>query len=670
MTDESLAEPKLMRAQSIPDARPSTGYWPNALLFVVVAAMLMAVQWIANAHLVLHETGDFAANSLLILDAKRLHLLYGNYSRIGVHHPGPAILYVLAAGEALFHDLLDIAPSPFSGQLLAVCLYSAAWIVLIFAIMRSITGAVLPALLFTMAFTGVLGLFEPEVFLGAWFPDLYILPFAAVVMAISRLAFGHADRLRALAVASGFVINGHVSFIPMLGVMLIVMLAMNTLIALRDPGKRILSLTFIKRHGREILIAVGILFLFFVPLIILTIREFPGPVYDYIAFGGHDKHNTLKESLKFVGVYWQPDHAYAWGVLLVLLLATGLRAPSSQFLRDARALGIAFVAASLAVLVYAKFGIDYLNLIYLALFYYAVPALAGALALLYVYQAIRWTPKTVAAALLSVAGLVATCYAAFKPSYYDVNYDIRGSAQLYQQLRALPGSGRIVIDVEQGGPDWDYVWGNVAALELYARRQGQDLICVNDNWHILFTRRARCRPDELDTPRRFLARPVRTAVMVDIAPDLEGQGLQLYRHGRVLTPVSYTTVTDHSEYIRSILGKGWSAVEGEYVWSDGPVAEINLPADPKRDRRFWLVLGSFIPTNQFRQHVDVLVNGKLAGSADFDNFERNRQIKIDLGPDPGASQHIELRIAHPMSPTQARIGDDGRLLGVSLYGIK
>jgi hypothetical protein len=299
-----------------------------------------------------------------------------------------------------------------------------------------------------------------------------------------------------------------------------------------------------------------------------------------------------------------------------------------------------------------------------------VPALAGALALLYLYQAVRWTPKVALACLVSAAGLAATCYAVLKPSYYDENYNIRGSARLYDQLRALPGAGRIVIDVEQKGSDWDYVWGNVVALELYARRQGQDLFCVNQHWHILFTRQAQCRPEELDTPRRFLARPTRTAEMVDIEPDFEGQGLLLYRHGRVPKPLEYDTVQDHKDFIRTILGKGWSNPETDFVWSEGPVAELNLPADPKRSRELRLVLGSFIPVKSFSQHIDAFVNGKPAGGWDFDNFGWRRQVTLDLGADAGMAQHIALRIAHPAAPKDYGSSPDGRLLGVSLYGIR
>lgn len=643
---------------------------PNVLLFVAIAIVLMFFQWHIDANKVLHEMGDFGANSLLILDAKRLHLLYGNYSRIGVNHPGPAILYVLAFGELLFHDWLHVAPSPFSGQLLAVCLYSAAWIVTVFALIRRMVGAVLPALMFTLVFTAVLGLCEPSVFLGIWFPDLYILPFAVVVLSIARLAWGHTDTLRTLAVSSGFVINGHVSFIPMLGIMLIVMLAANWLITRRNHDTRILTRAFLVRHRRDVLISVGILFLFFVPLILATIVDFPGPIYGYIKFGRNDKHNSLRDALAFVGLYWRPGFAWAWGVAVALLLATGVRAPSKTLLRDLRALGIAFIAASAALLFYAKVGIDHLDFVYVGLFYYSVPALAAGLGLLYLYEAVRWNAKAVAAGIATVAAIVATGNAVKKPAFYDELYDIPGSAQLVDQLRRLPGTGRIVLDIEQNGIAWEYVWGNVVALQLHARRQGEDLFCINEHWHILFTKPARCRPEELNTQRRFFVRPTRTADMVAEEPDFQGQGLLLYRHGRVLTPVSYTNLVDHKDYFRSILGKGWADIETDFVWSTGPVAEINLPADPKRQDTVHLDLGSFMPVKTFSQHVDVFVNGRSAGGWDFNNFEMRRQIKIPLGADPGAPQHIELRIAHPVSPKQYDWSPDERLLGVSLYGIR
>src|SRR5262249_36279219 len=82
------------------------------LFFFAFALALVIINRhnIANAHF---EDTDFAANSLLIQDAKSLKLFKGNYSRIGFNHPGPAILYVLALGELLFYDWTRIAQSPF-----------------------------------------------------------------------------------------------------------------------------------------------------------------------------------------------------------------------------------------------------------------------------------------------------------------------------------------------------------------------------------------------------------------------------------------------------------------------------------------------------------------------------------------------------------------------------
>src|SRR5271165_5126166 len=64
------------------------------------------------------EHSDFAANSLLVQQAKHFKLLTGHYSRWFFHHPGPAFLYLFALGEFLFHDVLHIVPAPYNGQLL------------------------------------------------------------------------------------------------------------------------------------------------------------------------------------------------------------------------------------------------------------------------------------------------------------------------------------------------------------------------------------------------------------------------------------------------------------------------------------------------------------------------------------------------------------------------
>jgi hypothetical protein len=528
----------------------------------------------------------------------------------------------------------------------------------------------LPALLFTLVFIGMLGYLTPSYFLGVWMPDMYILPFAATLVAVSRLAYGHTDCLRPLAVASGFTLNGHVSFIPMLGVILLFMLAANWIISRRDRSVRILTPAFLLRHRRELLIAIAILALFLLPLAILTVTEFPGPLYAYARFGGADKHISTTEALKFVGFYWGGELGWRWGILLLFVAVKGLRGAGAAMVRDARAIGIAMVAATLAVFVYAKFGVDHPEFHYLGLFYYSVPALMTALMVLYAYYAMRARAKVTLALLAMAGALWVSWRSVWEPVYYDDNYNIRGSAELYQQLRALPGQGRIVFDVDATPGEWDKIWGNVIAIMVYAKRQGDDLICVNENWHLLFKKENRCRPDELNTPRRYFARYMRTADETRGDPDIEGQGMLLYRHGRVDTPGAYTKLVDHRDYFRSILGKGWGDFEGSFVWTLAPVAEINLPADPARTGALRLDLGYYRWERKSTQQLEVFVNGKSVGQWGFDPIQERRQIRVDLGDHPDAAQHIELKIANPKSPLELGLSQDYRRLGVSLYAIR
>ena len=95
--------------------------------FLTLAAVLV----VRNAYLFttkIYEDQDFAANTIAVLQAKRFDLLTGNYSKEGFYHPGPAFLYVMAAGESFFHDLLHLVPTPWNGQLLAILLLNAALI--------------------------------------------------------------------------------------------------------------------------------------------------------------------------------------------------------------------------------------------------------------------------------------------------------------------------------------------------------------------------------------------------------------------------------------------------------------------------------------------------------------------------------------------------------------
>ncbi|WP_156895737.1 hypothetical protein [Massilia putida] len=515
---------------------PRSRLWACALLFVLVAVALVASQ-LGPIRTLNHEVGDFAANSLLIQDAKRLHLIYGNYSRVGFNHPGPAILYVLAFGELIFHDWLHVVPSPLSGQLVAGCLYNAAWIVLIVALVRRAGAALLPALLFGTVAVLMIARSDHAIVNGIWFPHLYVLPYAAMLVAISRLVHGHADSLKALAVASGFLINGHVSFVPMLGVILIVVLLANWLASHDDRAIRVLSIGWLRAHRRELLTALGLLFLFFVPLLVATVRHWPGPVHDYLQFGHDNKGNTLEQTVRYVFAYWAAGPAVVCGLLLLMLSFVDAR--GAGIARAARALGVAFVAATVAVLFYVKVGVDNLDYNYIALFYYAVPALACALLALVVFQAGgAGAIKSGVAAVLTLWALGGIWHQVKQDPMYTVFYNRPDIPALYDGLRALPGSGRIVLDLEQKDETWGEIWGHVLGLQAYAKRRHVDLVCVNEHWHISFTRAGQCTPEEVAHNRRYDVRQAGARDPVPGKPDVEAAHLALHRAGAATAPIA------------------------------------------------------------------------------------------------------------------------------------
>ena len=64
----------------------SNRLWMLFIFLATVIFLLMAD--ITTIKLATYESGDFAANSLLIQEAKSFSLWVGNYSRVGFNHPG------------------------------------------------------------------------------------------------------------------------------------------------------------------------------------------------------------------------------------------------------------------------------------------------------------------------------------------------------------------------------------------------------------------------------------------------------------------------------------------------------------------------------------------------------------------------------------------------------
>ena len=164
---------------------------------------------------------DSAVNELLTLKAKQFTLTHGNYSRVGIFHPGGLWFYILALFDTLF--------SPFHagiiGQMfITVLLHVTAIFLLGHAIGRHIFNLkTAPLALITSILVGFLLvtlIFNDDqtiYLLNGWMPSMYI-SFMSLWLA-GLIYFPYQIRFGAIWIALGgsLLLNGHISFILITG---------------------------------------------------------------------------------------------------------------------------------------------------------------------------------------------------------------------------------------------------------------------------------------------------------------------------------------------------------------------------------------------------------------------------------------------------------------------
>lgn len=634
------------------------------LMFVAIAALLAAA---ARSQILAPnlEIGDFAANSLLVQDAKSLSLWVGNYSRVGFNHPGPAILYVLAAGEAVFHDWLGIVPSPFSGQLVGVALYNAGWITLLGVLFARMLGEYRLALVATASFVLFSAACEPRFLSGAWFPYLYYFPFAVALLAMARLARGETDSLAIAAVAAGFLVNGHASFVALLGFILAVLLVYNRSAYRTQAGRVILRREFVRAHARDLLGGAATLAVFLVPLLVMTIRDLPGPLASYVQFGAGHSATMLLDAIRFVAVYWGGPALFVAGLIVCVALLTP--AVSSAMPRlPLLDLPATILAATAAVLAYAKFGVDLLDQKYIGLFYQAAPVLLATVLATALFAAIGHWPKWVGNAA-AVAMMVAVyCIGAQVPAEPQYrNESVRG---LVDALRAHQGRGRIVLDLDDTEA-WGQVWTMLAGAENLAKREGQPLFCVGVRWHVLFTLAGRCTPSELRENVEFV---------VTGAGALPREGEVFQAAGLSFRQVAVPDVAggkpllvwpDADAFRKRVLGSGWSILEAGYVWSDGPEASLSVPLPKGSTGELRLDMTGFVPRDNDRQLVEVLAHDRVLASMELSQIRRRESLRVPIA-DGAIAEHLRVRIRQPLPGSYGGVWQDRRRLGVALLGVQ
>src|SRR5262245_1316402 len=183
------------------------------VLFLAFTAAFAAPQLAHNTHLFsrpVYEDLDYAANSLLVLKAKRLELLHGHYSRMGFYHPGPALLYVLAAAELVLHDWLKVVPAPHNAHMIGHLLLNAILVAGAVSIVARAAGRR------AAAATGLAFLvyFAREGQLSChWFAYTFFLVYLPFQVAAASVAAGRAAHLGWLALTAGLCVHSHASLV-------------------------------------------------------------------------------------------------------------------------------------------------------------------------------------------------------------------------------------------------------------------------------------------------------------------------------------------------------------------------------------------------------------------------------------------------------------------------
>lgn len=410
------------RETAVPAVTARTGRAPASAgrlrpwwVVAALAAALVALLCVRNRFLFttrLYEDADMGADSILIEQARHFTLLVGNYSRDHFHHPGPAYMYVQAAGESLFWAWLHVVPSAWNGQLLAAYALNAMFIALVAGAGYGWTGSLRGAaacFAAVVAFTSV----HPAVLSSDWMPYLYVPAYIAFLVVAASVAAGRTRDAWILALTGWFLIHGHACFLFFVPVICLAVLA--AALWPRRHGLGAAARSFFATQ-RQVWVPVAVISAVFAfPVIAELVLHWPGQFGDYLAYtssrkaGGHSLATAVRDALW----YWWP-HQDAWAVPVAgYAAATAIirwLAPV-RLRRFLIALLAVDAVSSLAFLYYAATGIDKITAHYVGYFYWSAPVIVLLVIMLGIVEALPSPLDAATAASAAVLALTALAVA-------------------------------------------------------------------------------------------------------------------------------------------------------------------------------------------------------------------------------------------------------------------
>jgi hypothetical protein len=441
-----------------PSPAPSAQRWVWPGTFAAIAGfLLLRSRFLFTTRL--YESADPAANSILVVQAEHFTLLHGNYSREEFFHPGPAYLYLMAAGQWLLHDVTHLVPTAWNGQLIAILLLNSALMATVAWIAGGWAGSVWAAVAAAAAIVGfaavlsrtVPAALNPEILASNWMPDVYVPTFLAFLVAAASVAAGRTAHLWLMAATGWLLIHGHVEFLFFVPVIVAAAAAGALWPCRHAPWAAVRRFT--RGRGPRWIPAAAVSAVFALPIAADLAVHWPGEFGRYVSYarspraGGH----TVTQAARYLLWYWWPGSSWLGLLVMAGLVAAAAAvaagAPFPAAAPDLRrfllaAMGIIAVASA-AMLFYAAHGIDDLPSHYIGFFYWSVPLLA--LLVLVTGLTAAWHGWAATRAVLAGAVLLAVGAGAAAPGLRADVHDSEPALGAALAALAVRAPGRLIV---------------------------------------------------------------------------------------------------------------------------------------------------------------------------------------------------------------------------------
>jgi hypothetical protein len=472
----------------LPPATDRRPWWVWAAPFALVLTVLVVRSRFLFTDR-FYEASDAGANSILIQQALHFTLLIGNYSREGFNHPGPAYMYVQAAGQWLFLYALHLVPTAWNAHVLAVFALNSAFVALttgvVYGWTRSLRGVAI-CLAVLLGFVAT----QPWILSLDWMPWMYVPTYMAFLVAAASVAAGASRDLWILTLTGWFLIHGHACFLFFVPVILAMVLAA----VVWRYGPRA-SLTAFLRARVWVPVAV-ISAVFALPIVVNLALHWPGDFGQYFSYsssskaGGHGPAQVARYALWF---WWRDGRMWVSALVPVVSYAAAIaaivwlsRGAVRRFLAALLAIN---VVSTVAFACYAAVGIDYLSQYYIGYFYFSAPVIT----LLAIGVAVVHAPPApLGAALAAGAAVLGVVAFALAPATV---------VSTSETDKALPGAVRAVA-AQAGGKTVvirfnHNAWPDVTGFLVQAERTGVRACVQDPTWTFMMTRQFICTPGQI-----------------------------------------------------------------------------------------------------------------------------------------------------------------------------